>query len=47
MPVDPAGEDQEQQLRRLQSRLHISPDIVRKVEASGIRGGLSAAGRSD
>ena len=47
MPVDPAGEDQEQQLPRLQNRLHISPDIVRKVEESGIRGGLSTAGKSD
>jgi len=47
MPVDPAGEDQEQQLPRLQNRLHISPDIVRKVEGSGIRGGLSTAGKSD
>ena len=28
MPVDPAGEDQEQQLPRLQNRLHISPDAV-------------------
>jgi len=28
MPVDPAGEDQEQQLPRLQDRLHISPDAV-------------------
>jgi hypothetical protein len=47
MPVDPAGEDQEQQLPRLQNRLHISPDIVRTVEESGIRGGLSTAGKSD
>ena len=28
MPVDPAGQDQEQQLPRLQDRLPISPDIV-------------------
>ena len=41
------GEDQEQQLPRLQNRLHISPDIVRKVEESGIRGGLSTAGKRD
>ena len=46
MPVDPVGEDQEQQLPRLQDRLHISPDIVNKVEASGISGCLSTAGRS-
>jgi hypothetical protein len=26
--IDPAGEDQEQQLPRLQDRLHISPDAV-------------------
>lgn len=47
MPVDPAGEDQEQQLPRLQDRLHISPDIVRKVEGSGISGCLSTAGKRD
>jgi hypothetical protein len=28
MPVDPAGQDQEQQLPRLQDRLPISPDAV-------------------
>jgi hypothetical protein len=28
MPVDPAGEDQEQQLPRLPDRLHVPPDAV-------------------
>jgi hypothetical protein len=45
--IDPAGEDQEQQLPRLQNRLHICPDIVRKVEGFGIRSSLSTAGKRD
>ena len=39
--------DRGQNIPRLQNRLHISLDIVRKVEESGIRGGLSTAGKSD
>jgi hypothetical protein len=39
--IDPAGQDQEQQLPGLQTGFYISPNAVCKNAASGIRGSLS------
>jgi len=44
--IDPAGQDQDQQLPGLQKWLHISPNAVGKDAASGISGSLSSVGKT-
>jgi hypothetical protein len=43
--IDPAGEDQEQQLPRLKLRFHVPPDARLRSGASGIVGYVSSVAR--